>query len=203
MILNVLHLQPRWTVFVALVIIALVVGCVIVFQRDRRSNRRCRCRPLDWRRLLSSPSPAASSTSVSECKWPSSIHADNGVSDAWSDFVNDRLSELDPRTNTDETKWALGVVDFLDELKDAEADASSEEQAESASLRTSLLAILSSKGFSLVDSDEWNPDKQRAVAVVRKPDTAEPKILGKGSTGLARDGKIIRKQEVKIEMKGN
>ena len=135
--------------------------------------------------------------------WPVAPEAAGNISKDWAEFVRDRLGELDPASCDNETKWALGVVDFLDELKDADAEASSEERASSASLRVALLSCLSNKGFALEDSDEWNPDKQRAVAVVRKPDATVTTILGKGSTGLSRNGKIIRKQEVKIVTKGN
>lgn len=103
----------------------------------------------------------------------------------------------------DETKWALGVVDVLDELKESEKDASEAERKESDNLSDCLKAALAAKGFELVDSDEWNPERQRAVAVLRIPDAISTKVLGKGSTGLSRNGVIIRKQEVKIEMKGN
>ncbi len=135
--------------------------------------------------------------------WPVAPEAAGNISKDWAEFVRDRLGELDPASCDNETKWALGVVDFLDELKDADAEASSEERASSASLRVALQSCLSNKGFALEDSDEWNPDKQRAVAVVRKPDATVTTILGKGSTGLSRNGKIIRKQEVKIVTKGN
>ena len=135
--------------------------------------------------------------------WPPVPKSGDGISDAWASFVADRLAETDPATLSDETKWALGVVDFLDELKESEEDASEAERSASHSLSDQLKTALGAKGFSLVDSDEWNPDKQRAVAVARKPDAKEPKILGKGSTGLSRNGKILRKQEVKLEMKGN
>ena len=95
------------------------------------------------------------------------------------------------------------MVDFLDELKEAGLTATEQERVASRALADQLLALLTEKGFTLLDSDEWNPDKQRAVAVVRKPDATGTKIMGKGSTGLSRNGRIIRKQEVKIEMKGN
>lgn len=135
--------------------------------------------------------------------WPIAPKSGDGISGDWASFVADRLAETDPATSSDETKWALGVVDFLDELKESEADASEAERAASRSLSDRLKTALCAKGFSLVDSNEWNPDKQRAVAVERKPNATETKILGKGSTGLSRNGKIIRKQEVKLEMKGN
>ena len=144
--------------------------------------------------ILPEPQPTA---------WPKAPKADNGISADWASFVSDRLAETNPAESSDETKWALGVVDFLDELKESDADASEEERTASRNLSDRLRAALAEKGFALVDSDEWNPDRQRAVAVSRKPDATGTKILGKGSTGLSLNGKIIRKQEVKIETKGN
>ena len=144
--------------------------------------------------ILPEPQPTA---------WPKAPKADGGISADWASFVSDRLAETNPTESSDETKWALGVVDFLDELKESEADASEAERTESRNLSDRLKAALAAKGFELVDSDEWNPDRQRAVAVSREPDATGTKILGKGSTGLSLNGKIIRKQEVKIETKGN
>ena len=100
--------------------------------------------------------------------------------------------------------WSITILMNLRlYLKESEADASEMERTEARNLADRLKAALKSKGFVLVDSDVWNPDKQRAIAVERKPDATGTKILGKGSTGLARNGTIIRKQEVKIEKKGN
>ena len=142
--------------------------------------------------------------SESGCRpWPSPPQQGEGLSDEWLSFVTERLEESRPHDSLDETKWAIGVVDFLDELKEAGLTATEQERVASRALADQLLALLTEKGFTLLDSDEWNPDKQRAVAVVRKPDATGTKILGKGSTGLSRNGRIIRKQEVKIEMKGN
>ena len=138
-----------------------------------------------------------------EIEWPSPNVADEGVSQGWREFVTERLEELRPQQNIEESKWALGVVDFLDELKESESEESTAERNISVSLQRELLDILSTRGFAVLDSETWNPDLQRAVAVVRKPDAIKTTILKKGSTGLSRNGKIIRKQEVKIEMKGN
>ena len=138
-----------------------------------------------------------------EFEWPSPNVTDEGVSQEWGEFVTERLEELRPQQDVEESKWALGIVDFLDELKESESEASSAERNVSASLQRELLNILSTRGFAVIDSKTWNPDLQRAVAVVRKPDVIKTTILKKGSTGLSRNGKIIRKQEVKIEMKGN
>lgn len=134
--------------------------------------------------------------------WPQPPVVGSGISPDWAEFISDRLRELDPASCVNETKWALGIVDFLDELEEASAEATNEERALSAKFRTALLAILVDNGFATLDSNQWNPGTQRAVAVVRKPDATETTILGKGSTGLSRNGKVIRKQEVKISTKG-
>lgn len=152
------------------------------------------------------PAPAGGPSSVptesGPTAWPTAPKADRGISADWASFVSDRLAETAPAEFSDETAWALRVVDFLDELKESEADASEAERAESRNLSARLKAALDAKGFEPVDSDEWEPNRQRAVAVSRKPGATGTKILGKGSTGLSRNGKIIRKQEVKIETEG-
>lgn len=146
---------------------------------------------------------ASDRESWGENEWPSVDVANWRVSQEWRDFVSERLSELKPNMEGDETKWALDVVDFLDELSEADEEVSFAERDISKSIRRRLLEIFSSRGFALIDSNEWNPDLQRAVSVVRRSDVLTTNIIKKGSTGLSRNGKIIRKQEVKIEMKGN
>ena len=157
--------------------------------------------------MASDPVPAGRPSSVSPASgcvaWPTAPKSGEGISADWASFVSDRLAETNPAESSDDTKWALGVVDFLDELKESEKGASEVERKESGNLSDHLKAALAAKGFELVDSEEWNPERQRAVAVSRKPDAISTKILGKGSTGLSHNGKIIRKQEVKIETKGN
>ncbi len=143
-----------------------------------------------------------STLTATEADWPSPPLPENGISGEWIEFVCQRLDELAPKNNLDETKWALGVIDFLDELKESDAESSPSERDRSTALRQTLVARLAAKGFAPVDSGEWNPDLQRAVAVIRKPDAPGTTIWGKGATGLSRGGKIIRKQEVKIETKG-
>lgn len=199
-----------WQFVFAVITIVAMVGIVatIMFLRNRRKPKCGPVRRPDPIPLPPMP-PTASTPSPSPIAplppstWPQPPVPGHGISTDWAEFVRERLGELDPASCDNETKWALGVVDLLDELKEADAEASSEERASSASLRVALLSCLSNKGFALEDSDEWNPDKQRAVAVVRKPDATVTTILGKGSTGLSRNGKIIRKQEVKIVTKGN
>lgn len=135
--------------------------------------------------------------------WPTAPNVGDGISADWAEFARERLRELTPRPVADETKWALGVVDFLDELKEAEAEASPKEKTASETLRDALVAALSVKGFAPIDSNQWNPALQRAVAVVRNPGASVTTILGKGASGLSFGEKIIRKQEVKIETKGS
>ena len=184
---------------IAIVVLALSVVVAIMAirkKRLRKSEKGLRCEQSSQGKPLSIIEKIIESTI---CVDPCTLPMDSG----WKDFVSERLEELRLREGMDETKWALGVVDFIDELKESDAEASSKERDISAALRNEMLDVLASKGFAVVDSETWNPDLQRAVAVVRKPDATETKILGKGATGLARKGKIIRKQEVKIEMKGD
>ena len=188
---------------IVIVVLALSVVGVALARRKKRTGLS---RVVDKRtppQLISQSSIDENPTSAPMPAWPSPHLTCEGISQEWREFVSERLVELNPQQNMDEVIWALGVVDFLDELKESEVEASSGEQDISVSLCRELLNVLSSKGFAVVDSETWNPDLQRAVVVVRKSDATETKILGKGSTGLSRDGKIIRKQEVKIEMKGD
>ncbi len=199
--------SQRWWVSLAILVPVIVVVLAVVFFRKR-------LRFLGQKKIgvgLSLP-VAAGKDSVSQelntrkgidFEWPSPKVTDEGVSQEWGEFVTERLEELRPQQGIEESKWALGVVDFLDELKESESEASTAERNISVSLQRELLDILSKRGFAVLDSETWNPDLQRAVAVVRKPDVIKTTILKKGSTGLSRNGKIIRKQEVKIEMKGN
>ena len=152
------------------------------------------------RRKLSGRGDVEKSNPRSE--WPNPPSAGCGVSEGWVEFVEERLYELSASWNAEEPKCALGVVDFLDELRESYATDSPDEQSSSEAIQRALKDILYSNGYTILDSDEWNPETQRAVAVAHKPDATGTKILGKGSSGLARNGKLIRKQEVKVEMKG-
>ena len=198
--LNFLHQHPAWfaTCIVGVLVVAAAFAC-LAWRKRKSPHSGNALQGLE----ISTPRHLPPLVPSSRKPWLQPPQGGGGVSKDWSDFVRDRLDELDPSACQDDTKWALGIVDFLDELKEADAEASAVEQTKSASLRASLLSVLSYKGYEPVDSDEWNPDKQRAVSVVRNLDAAGTRILGKGSTGLSRNGKIIRKQEVKIEMKGN
>ena len=192
-----------WAVALSVAIMAVAVAVVFMRRKfiglHRKKDEVGALSPAanDEERILRKPAKSK------PIKWPRSISAGADVSQEWSEFVNERLKELKSSQAADESKLALGIVDFMDEIKESEAGASSAERDLSASLRHELLDILSSRGFEIIDSEVWNPDLQRAVATVRKPDATETVILDKGSSGLSRNGKIIRKQEVKIEMKGN
>ena len=193
-----------WMPFAILVPIIVVVLVVVAVRRrfsglpQKRIGGR-----LSSLAVEEKDSGSQESITCTQCEWPSPIMTGAGVSQEWSEFVTERLEELKPRQDGDESKWALGIVDFLDELKESDAEASPAERDVSTSLQHELLTVLSSRGFETIDSESWNSGLQRAVAVVRKPDVIKTTILKKGSTGLSRNGKIIRKQEVKIEMKGN
>ena len=199
--------SQRWWVSLAILVPVIVVVLAVVFFRKRLSSFRQKKigdgLSLSVAEEKNSGSQELDTPKPIEFEWPSPNVMREGVSQEWGEFVTERLEELRPQQGIEESKWALGVVDFLDELKESESEASTAERNISVSLQRELLDILSKRGFAVLDSETWNPDLQRAVAVVRKPDVIKTTILKKGSTGLSRNGKIIRKQEVKIEMKGN
>lgn len=188
------------------VVVLFVIGFVVLRSRKKQApygpSKQC-CPPSRAPDFLEDTSDVVEEQTDHPSKWPTPPAGGEGISADWLEFVESRLAELSPHSNADDSKWALGIVDFLDELKESNADASPVERSESDSLCASLSEFLDAKGYSLIDMDEWSPELQRAVAVVRKPDADVTKILGKGSTGLSRYGKVIRKQEVKVEMKGS
>lgn len=134
-------------------------------------------------------------------EWPKVPEEREDLSAGWKEFVRDRLFELSLYNSIEESCHALSVVDFLDELRSADIDASEEERDFSLKIQSEIKNILIENGYTVLDSTEWNPEIQRAVFVEHKPDAEDTKIIGKGASGLARRGKIIRKQEVKIIMK--
>lgn len=125
---------------------------------------------------------------------------DDELSRDFCEFVMDRLSELSiGETSTENEKWAVSVVDFFDELRGCAKEWIDSEAVCAKEIQRLLQSFIGYSGYSLIDLDKWDPDLQRAVAV--EPDDAanEPIIIEKGATGLSKNGKIIRKQEVRIK----
>lgn len=136
--------------------------------------------------------------------WPVVDDNDSGIPADVRDFLRDRLGlgELNPNKRQCDDKWALATVDFLDELSIVSNDCPERARQALDRIKASVISALVDKGYSLLDDDGWNPDAQRAVAVVRRNDVESPKVIGKGATGLSQNGRVIRKQEVKLLVKG-
>ncbi|MBT8792739.1 hypothetical protein [Akkermansia muciniphila] len=97
-------------------------------------------------------------------------------------------------------KWALGVVDFMDEISWMSDSCSSRDVRVLRDLVKQMKALLSSMDCIPIDEDLWTQENQRAVSVKEVlPKGASPRIIKKGSTGLIVQGKLIRKQEVYLE----
>ena len=130
-----------------------------------------------------SPQPAPQlqpTIPVPQIKWPSAPSVGDGISADWLEFVAERLEELDPKTRTDETKWALAVVDFIDELRDAEKEVSEQEKAVSANFQRDLVQCLSAEGFSafrLCEHLVLRSDDLQAVNTAARPDRIMPESL--------------------------
>ena len=106
------------------------------------------------------------------------------------ELVREREAELVRRLED----WALEVVDTIDEISRIPHEKGTIAYVER------LRSQLSMQDCTLIDSDEWNPELQRAIKV---QDAAQPggtpRIIRKVSTGLHVRGKLVRKQSVIIE----
>lgn len=106
------------------------------------------------------------------------------------ELVRERDAELVRRLED----WALEVVDAMDEISRIPHENGTVAYVER------LRNQLSMQDCTLIDSDEWNPELQRAIKV---QDAAQPggspRIIRKVSTGLYVRGKLARKQAVVIE----
>ncbi len=90
------------------------------------------------------------------------------------------------------------IVDRLDDLKAIQknhlgATATAESIRD---VRDILTLILSACDVELVQSDQWDSSIQRAIAKEPTIGITAPTVLRYGSTGIRRQGSLIRKQEV-------
>ena len=106
------------------------------------------------------------------------------------ELVRERDAELVRRLED----WALEVVDAMDEISRMPHEKGTVAYVER------LRSQLAMQDCTLIDSDEWNPELQRAIKVqeAAQPGGA-PRIIRKVSTGLYVRGKLARKQTVIIE----
>ncbi|WP_455562832.1 hypothetical protein [Akkermansia massiliensis] len=115
------------------------------------------------------------------------------------ELVKERIADLSVDGLSIE-KWALGVVDFMDEISWMSVSFTSRDSQVLQKVVEKLKELLISMDCLPVDEDCWNPERQRAVSVQKNlPKGASPHIVRKGSSGLIIKGKLIRKQEVYLE----
>lgn len=95
--------------------------------------------------------------------------------------------------------WVLAAVDVVDEVAMIERHDPSMLTASDLELRALIKRLLSEMQVALIDEDEWNPARQRAIAVQKgTPPAAALSIKAKGSSGIEIQGRLLRKQEVTL-----
>lgn len=115
------------------------------------------------------------------------------------EFLTDRLTTLHHRANEPE-QWVLPAVDFLDELEALE-NYTAADLAILAELAEGLQAALAGAGAELLAPPQWDPALQRAVKVNFVLDSnAEPEVVKTFATGVKLAGRLLRKQEVELNM---
>ena len=113
-------------------------------------------------------------------------------------FFTERVQEI-RETESGSTEWACLLADFADELQMMRAAQSPQRQKVSDLFLSAIREELSREGGELLDSDEWDPQIQRAVEVVHTGrDGEREQVDRKDSFGLRLRGKLLRKQNVKL-----
>jgi len=88
------------------------------------------------------------------------------------------------------------IVDRLDDLRAIAKNHRDETVKDLDSFRQVLVSVLAKCGAELINSELWDPALQRAIAKEPTPGLTTPSILRFGSTGICRNGQLVRKQEV-------
>lgn len=113
-------------------------------------------------------------------------------------FFTERVQEI-RETESGSTEWAGLLADFADELQMMRAAQSPQGQKLLDLFLSAIREDLGREGGELLDSDEWDPQIQRAVEVVHTGrDGEREQVDRKDSFGLRLRGKLLRKQNVKL-----
>ena len=131
-------------------------------------------------------------------RWPLLEEYQGRVSEETFDYLTYRLVDVAPEKHLINHKWAIAVVDFLDELRDSSAEWPLDEVPQIVALASAVEGYLEHCGYVCLDVDQWDASKQRAVATRYEASLPEMTILQKGATGLMHQGEVIRKQEVVV-----
>lgn len=115
------------------------------------------------------------------------------------EFLADRINTLHTLAAEPE-QWVLPTVDFLDELKALE-DYPAGDMAILAELAAGIQALLAEAGAELLTPPQWDPTLQRAIKVnYVLPCPATPVVVNTFATGVKLGGRLLRKQEVELNM---
>ena len=110
-------------------------------------------------------------------------------------LVCDRIEQVTRRLED----WGVEMVDSLAELESLRSDDEFDE-GQLKKICAELRRQLESLDCELIDLDEWDPEKQRAIRVEEGlPTGSTPSITRKVSLGLCVQGRLVRKQEVYIK----
>lgn len=113
-------------------------------------------------------------------------------------FFTERVQEI-RETESGSTEWAGLLADFADELQMMRAAQSPQGQKLLDLFLSAIREDLGREGGELLDSDEWDPQIQRAAEVVHTGrDGEREQVDRKDSFGLRLRGKLLRKQNVKL-----
>lgn len=129
--------------------------------------------------------------------------ADKRFSNETRSFLEDRLEGLiieSPLNDDRILEWGQSAVSMIDELVLLRAHISDEDLRVVDFVCGCICDKMKEMNLALIDKDTWDSSCQRAVSVVRSETAVETKILRKKACGMTFKGKVIKKQEVDVEM---
>lgn len=117
--------------------------------------------------------------------------------DGFRELVEDRVVDL-RSIEKDEDRWGLKAVDLYEELQRLIDSSSEGERHVLEAILSRIASELNTKGFVQIKLSEWNPEYQNAVVVTQGECAEGIKVIDTISSGVKRNGQVLRKQEVSI-----
>lgn len=119
-----------------------------------------------------------------------------------SSYVAEQLSRLQVAEAGELEGWIIKVVDLVDSLQALTAY-SEGDIALITQITNTLVECLKEHSVELISQDDWTPAYQRAVKVNRiLPEGSFPVIVRTFATGIIHSGRLMRKQEVELNLPG-
>lgn len=115
----------------------------------------------------------------------------------FSELVRNRVASLDA-VEYGKDEWGIKAVDFHDELLRLVENAEDTERSMLLAILSRLGSELFDNGFELIKLLEWDPELQNAVVVTHGGNSGGVKVIDTISSGVKRNDRILRKQEVSI-----